>query len=116
MKRAKPADKPLRGFSGRLVLLGAGKMGSAMLEGWLARGLDPRKLVVLEPHLTKAIQALARRGVTINPRKKIAEASAVVIAVKPQNAPEAMPTLKPFVGKSTLALSIIAGRTVAFLK
>jgi len=42
MKRAKPADKPLRGLSGRLVLLGAGKMGSAMLEGWLARGLDPR--------------------------------------------------------------------------
>ena len=90
MKRAKPADKPLRGLSGRLVLLGAGKMGSAMLEGWLARGLDPRKLAVLEPHPTKAIQALARRGVTINPRKKIFEASAVVVAVKPQNAPEAM--------------------------
>jgi len=110
MKRAKPADKPLRGLSGRLVLLGAGKMGSAMLEGWLARGLDPRKLAVLEPHPTKAIQTLARRGVTINPRKKIFEASAVVIAVKPQNAPEAMPTLEPFVGKSTLALSIMAGR------
>ena len=40
MRRAKPADKPLRGFSGRLVLLGAGKMGSAMLEGWLARAKD----------------------------------------------------------------------------
>ena len=38
MKRAKPADKPLRGLSGRLVLLGAGKMGSAMLgkAGWRA--------------------------------------------------------------------------------
>lgn len=116
MKRAKPADKPLRGLSGRLVLLGAGKMGSAMLEGWLARGLDPRKLVVLEPHPTKAIKALARRGVAINPRKKIFEASAAVIAVKPQNAPEAMPSLRPFVGKSTLALSIMAGRTVAFLQ
>ncbi len=100
MKRAKPADKPLRVLSGRLVLLGAGKMGSAMLEGWLARGLDPRKLVVLEPQPTKAINALARRGVAINPRKKIFEASAAVIAVKPQNAPEAMPSLKPFVGKS----------------
>jgi pyrroline-5-carboxylate reductase len=54
--------------------------------------------------------------VTINPRKKIFEASAVVVAVKPQNAPEAMPTLEPFVGKSTLALSIMAGRTVAFLQ
>ena len=92
MKRTKPADKPLRGLSGRLVLLGAGKMGSAMLEGWLARGLDPRRLVVLEPHPMKSIKALARRGVAINPRKKIAEASAIVIAVKPQNAPEAMPS------------------------
>src|SRR5690349_4312916 len=116
MTRANPVDKPLRGFSGRLVLLGAGKMGSAMLEGWLARGLDPRKLVVLEPHPTKSITALARRGVTINPRKKTFETSAVVIAVKPQNAPEAMPTLKLFVGKSTLALSIMAGKTIAFLQ
>src|SRR5262249_48968967 len=116
MKRAKPADKPLRGLSGRLVLLGAGKMGSAMLEGWLARGLDPRRLVVLEPHPTKTIKALARRGVTINPRKKITEAGAVVIAVKPQNAPEAMPSVTPFFGKSTMALSIMAGKTIAFLQ
>jgi pyrroline-5-carboxylate reductase len=115
MKRAKPADRPLRGLSGRLVLLGAGKMGSAMLEGWFARGLEPRKLVVIEPHPTKAIKALARRGVTINPRKSF-EASAVVIAVKPQSAPEAVPALGPFIGKSTLALSIMAGKTIAFLQ
>jgi len=91
-------------------------MGSAMLEGWFARGLEPRKLVVIEPHPVKAIKMLARRGVTINPRKKSIEASAVVIAVKPQNAPEAMPTLGPFVGKSTLALSIMAGKTITFLQ
>ena len=67
MKRAKavdkPAgDKPLRNFSGRLVLLGAGKMGSAMLAGWLARGLDPRKLTVLEPQPASSVKALTRRG------------------------------------------------------
>jgi pyrroline-5-carboxylate reductase len=116
MKRAKAADKPLRGLSGRLVLLGAGKMGSAMLEGWLARGLDPRKLVVIEPHPVRVIKALTRRGVTINPRKKISGVSAVVIAVKPQNAPEAIPALEPFVDASTLALSIMAGRTIASLQ
>src|SRR5262249_6448279 len=116
MKRAKPVGKPLRGLSGRLVLLGAGKMGSAMLEGWLTRGLDPRRLIVLEPHPTKAIRALARRGVTINPRKRISEASALVHAVKPQNAPSALPSAAPFVGKSTLALSIMAGKTIAFLE
>ena len=95
MKRARTArpkvgDKPLRSFRGRLVLLGAGKMGSAMLEGWLARGLDPRKLTVLEPQPAKSVKALTRRGVALNPKSKPLAASAVVIAVKPQSAPEAV--------------------------
>jgi pyrroline-5-carboxylate reductase len=115
-KRPKASDKPLRNFPGRLVLLGAGKMGSAMLEGWLARGLDSRKLTVLEPQPTKSVKALTRRGVALNPKGKPVTASAVVIAVKPQSAPEAMPTIKPYVGPSTLALSIMAGRTLGFLQ
>ncbi len=64
-------QRPLRTFAGRLVLLGAGKMGAAMLEGWLARGLDPRKLTVLEPQPVKAVQALKRRGVALNPKGKV---------------------------------------------
>ena len=58
----------LASIPGTLVLLGAGKMGSAMLDGWLARKLPPKKLVVLEPQPSKAIKALARRGVRINPK------------------------------------------------
>jgi pyrroline-5-carboxylate reductase len=116
MKRARVSDKPLRNFPGRLVLLGAGKMGSAMLDGWLARGLDPRKLIVLEPQPAKTIKALTRRGVAFNPRGESLDATAIVIAVKPQSAPEAVRSLEPFVGKSTLALSIMAGRTLGFLE
>jgi pyrroline-5-carboxylate reductase len=116
MKRAKVGDKPLRHFPGRLVLLGAGKMGSAMLEGWLTHGLDPRKLTVLEPQPTKSVKALTRRGVALNPKGKPVTASALVIAVKPQSAPEAASSLKPYVGPSTLALSIMAGRTLGFLR
>jgi pyrroline-5-carboxylate reductase len=116
MKRAKVGGKPLRNFPGRLVLLGAGKMGSAMLEGWLARGLDPRKLIVLEPQPTKNMKALSRRGLALNPRGTLHDAAAIVIAVKPQSAPEALRTLEPFVGKSTLAVSIMAGRTLGFLQ
>jgi pyrroline-5-carboxylate reductase len=115
-KRPKAGDKPLRNFPGRLVLLGGGKMGSAMLEGWLARGLDPRKLTVLEPQPAKSVKALTRRGVALNPKGNPFTASAVVIAVKPQSAPEAVRTLKPFVGPSTFALSIMAGRTLGFLQ
>jgi pyrroline-5-carboxylate reductase len=116
MKRARVGDKPLRHFPGRLVLLGAGKMGSAMLEGWLARGLDPRKLAVLEPQPAKSVKALTRLGVALNPKGKPFAASAIVIAVKPQSAPEAVRTVKPYVGASTLALSIMAGRTLGFLQ
>jgi pyrroline-5-carboxylate reductase len=115
-KRADTGDKPLRKFSGRLVLLGAGKMGSALLTGWLNRGLDPRKLAVIEPQPTNSIKALARRGVALNPKGAISNASAIVIAVKPQTAPEAIAALGPFIGKSTLALSIMAGRTLSFLE
>ena len=107
--------QPLKSV-GSLVLVGAGKMGSAMLDGWLARGLNPKKLVVIEPQPGKAIKALARRGLTLNPKGKAAAAAAVVIAVKPQTAPAAVPPLAPYVGKSTLVLSIMAGRTLRFLE
>lgn len=111
-----PAKKTLATFPGHLLLLGAGKMGSAMLEGWLARGLAPKKLVVLEPQPGKSVKTLARRGLKLNPRAKPAAATAIVIAVKPQTAPEAVPALGAHVGKGTLVLSIMAGRTIGFLE
>ncbi len=111
-----PAKKTLGKFTGHLVLLGAGKMGAAMLDGWLARGLAPKKLVVLEPQPGKSVKALTRRGLKLNPKGKPQAASAIVIAVKPQTAPEAVPALSPHVGKGTLVLSIMAGRTLRFLE
>jgi pyrroline-5-carboxylate reductase len=91
-------------------------MGGAMLDGWLARGLKPNQITVIEPQPGKTIKALARRGLKLNPKGKAAAASAIVIAVKPQTAPEALPPLAAYVGKSTLVLSIMAGRTVVFLE
>jgi pyrroline-5-carboxylate reductase len=108
--------KRLGEFRGTLVLVGAGKMGSAMLDGWLARGLDPKKIIVIEPQPVKALKALARRGVKLNPKDKVGVASAIVIAVKPQSAPEAVPPLMRYIDKTTLVLSIMAGRTIGFLE
>ncbi len=108
--------KPLGKLSGTLLLVGAGKMGSAMLDGWLARGLNPRKLAVIEPQPGEAVKALARRGAKLNPKGKIADVTAVIIAVKPQTAAEALPPLAVHIGKSTLVLSIMAGRTLGFLE
>jgi pyrroline-5-carboxylate reductase len=114
----KPAAKPPKlstALSGPLLLVGAGKMGQAMLDGWLGRGLNPRKLAIVEPQPVKTIKALAKRGAKINPKGAI-EAAAVVVAVKPQVAPDAVPPLRASVGKGTLVLSIMAGRTLRFLE
>ena len=120
MKQPAKNAQSLRAFPGPLLLLGAGKMGQAMLDGWISRGLSPKKLVVLEPQPGKAVQALARRGLKLNPKPapkgKPAAAAAIVIAVKPQTAPEAVPTLRAYAGKSTLVVSIMAGRTIRFLE
>jgi pyrroline-5-carboxylate reductase len=109
-------SKPLQRFSGQLLLVGAGKMGSAMLGGWIARGLKPKKVVAIEPQPDKALKALARRGLKLNPKGKVAPAAAIVIAVKPQTAPDAVPPVAAYVGKNTLVLSIMAGRTIGFLE
>ncbi len=116
MTQRAPSQRTLSKLSGSLVLVGAGKMGSAMLDGWVARGLTLKRIVVIEPQPTKAVKALARRGLTLNPKGKAGAASAVVIAVKPQTAPDAVPPLAPYVGKTTLVLSIMAGRTISFLE
>lgn len=108
--------KTLAKFRGTLVLVGAGKMGGAMLDGWLARGLKPKQISVVEPQPGKAVRGLARRGVRLNPKVNAVAASAVVIAVKPQSAPETLQPLARYVEKSTLVLSIMAGRTIGFLE
>jgi len=103
----------LRNFSGRLVLVGAGKMGGALLEGWLRSGLDPKSAAVLEPQPAAQISALASRGVQINPAAGgLPNVDAVVIAVKPQIAAQALPPLAPMIGASTVVVSIMAGRTI----
>src|SRR5882762_10539292 len=48
----------LQNITGTIVLSGAGKMGSAMLTGWLSRGLDPKRVVVVEPSPSPDISAL----------------------------------------------------------
>ena len=119
MKKPAANQKTLAKFSGRLLLVGAGKMGSAMLDGWIARGLNPKKLSIIEPQPHKSIKALARRGVTLNVKpgpKGKADAAAIVIAVKPQTAPTAVPPLGLYVGRSTLVLSIMAGRTIGSIE
>jgi pyrroline-5-carboxylate reductase len=102
-------------ISGTIALAGAGKMGGAMLTGWLAGGLDARRVVVIEPAPSPEITALAAKGVRVNPTDAGA-AGTLVIAVKPQSFRDAGPALKSFVGPATLAVSIMAGTPIAALQ
>ncbi len=104
----------LRDFSGTLVLVGAGKMGGALLEGWLALGLAPDKVVIQEPQPAPEIAALTARGVRLNPGT-VSDAAVIVIAVKPQVAADIVPGLKAMMRTGTVAVSVMAGKTLAFL-
>jgi pyrroline-5-carboxylate reductase len=107
---------PLANISGTIVLAGAGKMGGALLNGWLARGLDPKRVVVIEPNPSDDIRTLAARGVRLNSAAKDTDAvAALVLAVKPQTFGDAGPTLRPLIEQSTLVVSIMAGTTIAVL-
>ncbi len=96
-----------------LVLLGCGKMGSAMLEGWLAAGLPPRSVAAMEPRPTDRLRDLSLQGLSLN--VTLPETPAVVlVAVKPQMMSEALPSLAGFGGGGTLFVSVAAGTRISF--
>jgi pyrroline-5-carboxylate reductase len=110
-------SNPLQEITSTILLAGAGKMGGAMLTGWLARGLDPGRVVVIEPQPSEEIRALAAKGVRLNPSAKdIGAVATLVVALKPQTFAEAGAGLKPFSGADTLVVSIMAGITIASLQ
>jgi pyrroline-5-carboxylate reductase len=102
---------------GVLALIGAGKMGGAMLEGWLALGLDPRNVAVIEPQPSPDIVALSQKGIALNPPPgAIGKIGTIVLAVKPQVAADLMPGVAALTGAGTLVISIMAGKTLSFLQ
>ena len=109
------SNTPLQHITGTIVLAGAGKMGGAMLTGWLAQGLDPARVVAIDPAPAPEISALAAQGVRLNPQDA-APADTLVVAVKPQMFRAAGDALKRWVGPSTLVVSIMAGTTIAALQ
>lgn len=101
-----------------LVLVGAGKMGGAMLEGWLAMGLSPSAVTVIDPVPSAELAARAvEAGFALNPSSPPSAAPEVlVLGIKPQMLDAAAPGIAPFIGPSTLVLSILAGKTVANIR
>lgn len=92
-----------------LVLLGCGKMGSAMLAGWRAGGLPAASIWVLDPAPSDWLRA---QGVHLNTALP-ARPAIVLIAVKPQMMGAALPQLAALGGGETLFLTVAAGTTIA---
>ncbi len=95
-----------------IVLLGCGKMGSAMLQGWLDRGLDPGAVWVRDPNPSDWLRGL---GVHLDEPDPAAPA-VVLVAVKPQMMDDALPGVAAHGGGGTLFVSIAAGTPIARLE
>ena len=99
-------------FDRGLLLIGCGKMGSAMLAGWLDAGLDPSRVDVVDPAPSDWLTGLQGRGLRLN--ADLPPAPAVcMIAVKPQTMSQALPALAGLGAQDTLFLSIAAGTPIS---
>ncbi len=94
-----------------LLLVGAGKMGGALLQAWLDRDFNAGRIYVLDPQLSPRIAALcAAHGVAVG--APIESPSVLVLAIKPQALDEVAPALAPLTRRDTLVISILAGKTI----
>lgn len=105
-----------------LVLIGAGKMGGAMLDGWLANGLDPAAILVVDPGLDTDIRTrLQAVGVSVvEPDDTLPTPSVLLLAVKPQMMVSVLPAFAGLGARSEassmLVISVAAGTTIATLE
>jgi pyrroline-5-carboxylate reductase len=95
-----------------MFLLGCGKMGSAMLAGWLSQGVPPSSVWVLEPSPSDWL-----RGTGVHLNQGVPEAPAIaLLAVKPQMMGDALGPVTALGGGQTLILSIAAGTPIRFFE
>ncbi|MDA1237978.1 MAG: pyrroline-5-carboxylate reductase [Proteobacteria bacterium] len=95
-----------------ILLIGCGKMGSALLGGWLNQGLEADDITVIEPNPSKWLVSQKINLNKIIPEKP----SIVIIAVKPQLMSKAVPNLKTLGNSDTLFISIAAGTSISYFE
>lgn len=100
-----------------VLLLGAGRMGGAMIQGWAVGGpVTPGDLLILDPHPGPEALAAVEGGATLNPAEsRLKQAAAVVVAVKPQIWREAANAVAPHLAPGAVIISIAAGISIAAL-
>lgn len=101
--------------TGAILLVGAGRMGGALLQGWLAHGVDAGRIAVQEPSPSPEVAELLRSaGITEGSQPALSEPPAVIVlGLKPQVMDAVLPSVAPLSGQDTAVLSIAAGRSIA---
>jgi pyrroline-5-carboxylate reductase len=97
---------------GPLWFVGCGNMGGAMLEGWIAAGLDPGRVTVIRPSGRAVGHGV--RVVTAYPEDEVP--AIVLLAMKPYQLDAVAPALAPILDRATLLVSILAGVELASLR
>jgi len=102
-------------IAGPLLLVGAGKMGMALLDGWLENGLSKDDVLVVEPS-EAGRDALAAKGISAiqSPDERLLEKPfrALILAVKPQMMADVLPAYRTVIDQGALLLSIAAGTSI----
>jgi pyrroline-5-carboxylate reductase len=94
-----------------ILMIGAGRMGGAMLDGWrVACAFDPTAVILIDPHPGEAARAAEAAGAALNPdTTAYAAARTVLLAVKPQLWREAAAAASPYLSPDAVIVSIAAG-------
>lgn len=106
----------LLSLNGPVLLAGAGKMGTALVQGWLARGLPASSIIIQEPSLSAETSAVVQEhGLRVASELSALDVppAVIVAAVKPQVMDDVFPPLAKLAGPQTVVLSIAAGRSIA---
>jgi len=102
------------------MLVGCGKMGGAMLEGWIADGLDPKSICVIEPSPESAAQVSDRFNVhVVTGADALSEdccTDCLVFAIKPQMMDDVVSAFRRFAEQGALVVSIAAGKSIAYFE
>ncbi|MCI4663968.1 MAG: pyrroline-5-carboxylate reductase [Neomegalonema sp.] len=103
---------------GGLLLVGCGKMGGAMLQGWLNAAAPAEKILVVEPHPSAELTGV--RGLRVAPTLEALEIktppNVLLMAVKPQMMADVLPQAARVMSDKTLLLSIAAGAPISLFE
>ena len=100
-------------------MVGAGKMGGALLEGWISsKVISPEQLIILDPNPGQAAQAAIDAGALhlSKPSEKLGSIKYLLLAIKPQMFATLAPSIANELPKKALVVSILAGTSLASLQ